>query len=95
MDTLHKTLVLLSKNSKRDLTAQVKLSYNVILSVLFIAIGAGAYLMNSALSTAVLLKASLPALIIGYSLHVLLQVIKHGKKAKELAISQLSNEKQS
>ncbi|WP_288987628.1 hypothetical protein [uncultured Pseudoalteromonas sp.] len=91
METLQKTLVLLSKNSKREVSAQVKLAYNVILAVLFIGIGAGAYLLDSALTTTVLLKASLPAFIIGYCVHVLLQVIKNGKKAKESAISQLMN----
>ncbi len=88
---LTNVLVTLSKsNEKRALEDQVGLSYTCVLVVLFMCVGAAAYLAVDALSLADLIKITMPALIAGYLINILQGVIKNGEAAKNEAINILA-----
>lgn len=91
MKQLTSLLVKLSKsNEKRAIKDQVGLSYTCVLLVLFMCVGATAYLAVNALSMADLIKITIPALIAGYLINILQGVIKNGEAAKNEAINILA-----
>lgn len=91
MKQLTSLLVKLSKsNEKRAIKDQVGLCYTCVLLVLFMCVGATAYLAVNALSMADLIKITIPALIAGYLINILQGVIKNGEAAKNEAINILA-----
>ncbi|MGO3786278.1 MAG: hypothetical protein ACTJFX_08645 [Pseudoalteromonas prydzensis] len=91
LTSLEKLLLIMSNGSKREPHKQVALSLNVIVALLLLVIGAGGYLMVSALDFATQLKVIIPSLVIGYAINTLLSVLRDSKKSKSRIINMLQH----